>query len=53
MLFGVGTPGGLGNIVLDGVLINPQTGGGVPTFKFWDPFVSAERQGALTKTLQN
>jgi len=37
MLFGVNTSGGPWNTVLHGGPDPPQTGGGRPTFKCWDP----------------
>jgi len=41
MLFGVNTPGGPWNTVLDGGPDPPKRGRGEPTFKFWDtPHIS-------------
>jgi len=42
ILFGVKTPGGPWNIVLDVVPDPPQRKKNGPTFKFWDPLVSPE-----------
>jgi len=43
MLFGMNTPGGPWNIVLNvGPPDPPQRGGGRPNFTFWDPLLSSE-----------
>jgi len=43
ILFGVNTPGGPWNIVLDGVMIPHREGSRDILFEFWDPLISHER----------
>jgi len=43
--FGVNTPGGPWNIVLDGGPDPPQRKVKWPTFKFWDPLISPNDWG--------